>query len=45
MIPVPAVERLLSTISIVKNTYAITVNKIAVDRYMDSDWLVTSFNL
>jgi hypothetical protein len=37
MIPVPAVDTPLSNISRVKKTYAMTVNRTAVDRYIDSD--------
>jgi hypothetical protein len=37
MIPVPVVDTLLDNISSVKKTYAMTVSRTAVDRYIDSD--------
>ncbi len=42
MMLVPAVEIQLSSISRVKNTYAITDRRTAVTRYMDKDWLFAS---
>jgi hypothetical protein len=37
MMPVPAVERQLRSISRVRNTYAMTDKRTAVTKYMDSD--------
>lgn len=42
MTPVPAVERQESSMSRVKNTYAMTDRRIAVTRYIESDWLFAS---
>lgn len=42
MMPVPAVERQESSMSKVRNTYAMTDRRIAVARYMESDWLFAS---
>jgi len=45
MMPVPAVDREESSMSRVKKTYAMTDRRIAVARYMESDWLFASFIL